>query len=77
MPKPSVRRKDISLHEEVQSLFNGIDGMATVPTGWTANLDGRLSTGEYVEMYRRGKTSDEAVKALEAAIKEEGWRVDD
>lgn len=76
MSKPTVRRKDIELREEVEytnSLVKGAREGVTVQ--WTATLDGFLSTEEYVEMHRTGRNANEALKSLEAAIEEQGWRV--
>lgn len=78
MTKPTVRRKDIELREQVEYSNSLVkDAREGVTVQWTANLEGRLSTGEYVEMYRSGLTANAALETLKTAIEEQGWRVND
>lgn len=78
MTKPTVRRKDIELHEDVEFTDNLVKGFREgVTTQWTATLNGHLSTGEYLDMYRTGSTAASALETLKTAIEEQGWRVND
>ncbi|WP_406245879.1 hypothetical protein ACI7YT_12625 [Microbacterium sp. M] len=72
--RPTVDRRDISLTESVE-LFPTLGLEVSDNTQWEAVLDGRLSTGESVQLERSGSTSAEALAALEAAIEENGWEI--
>lgn len=75
----TVNRRDISLREDVEAIYDGGFGSdqrdaRTIAT-WHARLDGRLSDGMYVDMERIGETSKQALASLEAALKENGWEI--
>lgn len=67
---PTVNRRDITVIEEVAR-----ESMNTVFYSWVATLDGRLSTGERVELTRSEPTWIDALTSIEAAIAENGWRI--
>lgn len=72
--RPTVSRRDISLTETVELipvLGVEVEGNAQ----WEAALDGRLSSGESVQIERSASTSTEALAALEAAIADNGWGI--
>lgn len=76
MSAPYVTRRSINATEEVLDEDSSIDGAARATAyGWSAALDGYLSTGEHVQMTRSGTTFAAAVAALEAAITENGWTI--
>jgi hypothetical protein len=77
MSKPTVKRKHISLFEEVEHAWNLLDGGVTATRiQWRAALEGRLSTGEYVDMSREAASAGEALVLLEEAIADSGWRIE-
>lgn len=73
MTIPYVKRQDISVTEEREEepTFSG----PIVTTTWTANLSGRFSIGEHIDMERSGDTYAEALYTLENAIAGLGWEV--
>ena len=71
MAKPYVKRSDILLEEE---RWYSLEGSADT-VGWTATLDGTLSTGERVSISRTARHLGEASLMLEEAIKDLGWRI--
>lgn len=73
----TVRREDIELRERVVSEFSSVVGESDQVVGWQAALDGGLSTGESVWLYRGGGSATEALTKLEAAIAEQGWGITD
>lgn len=42
-------------------------------SSWTANFSGSLSNDVELNMSREGSSANEALKALEEAMKEQGW----
>lgn len=76
MSAPTVRRRDITLEEQVEHEigFAQIEGRSHY--WWEATLSGSLSTGEYVSINRSGDTFAEALANLEAAIAENGWVIE-
>jgi len=76
--KPTVRRKDITLYEQVEYSDNMVTFVREgVTVQWEATLEGRLSTGEYAHMNRFGDTANAALANLKTAIEEQGWKIDD
>jgi len=75
----TVNRRDITISEErdyeIGFYETGISEASVTRTTWTATLDGRLSTGEAVEISRHGLTFTEAREALEEVIAAEGWGI--
>lgn len=74
MTTPYVTRRSIHAEEEILDQDGAVGNWEPI-YDWTATLDGYLSTGEKVEMKRRGNTFAAAVAALEAAIAENGWTI--
>lgn len=69
----TVSRRDIELTEE-QEYYSFIEAPRVF---WSARLTGRLSSEESVDMARTGPTAQDALTALETAIKEQGWELRD
>ncbi|WP_217181611.1 hypothetical protein [Streptomyces sp. AC495_CC817] len=71
----TVKRRDITLVEQVEHGISLIDTKTDIHRWWDASFDGPLSTGEDVSLSRTGDTSTEALANLEAAIAEQGWEI--
>lgn len=71
----TVKRRDITLVEQVEHEISLVDIAAHNHCWWDASFDGPLSTGEDVSLSRTGNTSAEALANLEAAIAEQGWEI--
>lgn len=73
----TVKRSDISITEQIE-YSPASCGEAPKPyyKGWVADLDGRLSTGEYVFLIRNRDTFEEAKTAIEEAIAAQGWSIE-
>lgn len=71
--KGTGSRKDITLLENVEYYPAIGDHMpARTTVYWTATFDGRISTGEALEMSREATHAGEAPLLLEDALKELG-----
>lgn len=70
----TVRRKDITLVEEVEYVMEIGQSVGAVDyRSWRAVFNGCLSTGEEVFMERQSPHAGEALTLLEEAIVAEGW----
>lgn len=84
--KPTVKRSDITLTEEVidardPNSAEWWSGDELRPTArkriWLASLYGNVSTGEFVNtQHCAGETAAEALSNLEDAIREQGWEIE-
>lgn len=71
----TIERKYISLAENRREHYDLQNSSRPIVTTWTATVEGNLSTGEHIYMYREGETSEEAYRALEAALNEQKWTI--
>lgn len=75
MSKPTVRRRDIELREDYDTVSDLT--LTSIPqVVWVAELRGRLSTGPYVELSRQADHAGEALTLLEEAVRAEGWEIE-
>ena len=74
MSKPTVKRSDIELQEDYDTVYDLT--ITSIPqVVWVAELRGRLSTGPCVQLSRQADHAGEALLRLEEAIEAQGWRL--
>lgn len=71
MSKPYIERRYVTLSEEREVTFSGIQSVE-----WTATVHGRVTgTGETLEMSRTASHAGEALLRLTEALAEEGYEL--
>lgn len=71
----TIDRKYITLTEDQVEHYSLTDGSRPVVTTWVATVDGKLSTGESIYLFRTGKTAEEAYRNLEVAVIDQKWEI--
>lgn len=71
----TIKREFVSLSEGQSSGYNLHDSSAVISYEWVASIQGPLSTGENIFIERKGKTAQEAYRALEFALHEQDWEI--
>lgn len=71
----TIKRKHVSLAESQISGYDLDDGSDIISSEWVASIQGPLDTGENIFIERRGKTAQEAYRALEFALHEQDWEI--
>lgn len=76
MSKPTVKRRDIELREDYDTVYD-LTITSITQVVWVAGLRGRLSTGPHVELSRQADHAGEALSLLEEAIRAQGWEIEE
>ncbi len=71
----TIERQYITLAESHIEGYSLQDSSVVVTAEWVASIQGPLSTGENIFIERKGKTAEEAYRALEAALNEQNWTI--
>jgi hypothetical protein len=73
--RTTVRREDISVQPRYAATYaaRGEDQVSV----WEATLDGRLSSGERVELAAEASRADAALARLAERIEAEGWQIEE